>query len=280
MTTAPPSTSPSARSSARPSKSQGRTRQGTPGLLRMIITEFAVFNRDFGSIFFVVAFPAILLLGMGYAIPGLRDPITDAPEPWLGLDGVHLMAPVMVAVAIAMAGFSSLPTYLAGYRENGILRRLSTTPMAPRGVLIAQVVVNFVWLTVGSALAVVAGMALLDVPQPDSWALVTLTFPLAVTSVFGIGLIIGGLIRKASVAGGIGMVIFFPMMFFAGLWTPGPAMPDTMATIATWTPLGAAGQAFTTAWYADTGFPTLQFISMALWTVVTFTIASKTFRWR
>lgn len=272
--------SPSRPSTAGATAPSTRKKAGTPGLGRMISTEFKVYNRDFGSIFFVLFFPAVLLLGMGYAIPGIREPITDAPEAIVGLEPIHLMAPVMIGVAIASAGLSSMPTYLAGYRENGILRRLSTTPMAPRGILIAQVVVNFFWLTIGSVLAIGAAFLLLDLPQPDSWLIVGLTFPLAVTSVFGIGLIIGGIIRKASVATGVGMLIFFPMLFFAGLWTPGPAMPDTLATIATWIPLGAAGQAFTTGWYSDQGFPTLQLISMALWTVVTFAIAAKTFRWK
>lgn len=261
-------------------RAQG-SRTGMPGLRTLVATEFKIYGRDVGNIFFVLVFPTILLLGIGYIIPGMRSTIDEGGPPWEGLAAIHLLVPVMIAIAIATAGLSALPTYLASYREKGVLRRLSTTPMAPQGILIAQIAVNLVWLTMGAALSLVVGITLLDVPLPVSWWLLVLTFPLAVTSCFGIGLIIGGIIRKASVAGGVGMIFFFPMMFFAGLWTPGPAMPDTLATIATWTPLGAAGQSFTEAWFgADGSFPTLQFISMTLWTVVTFVIAAKTFRWK
>lgn len=257
-----------------------RSGLGMPGLGALTKAEATLYGRDPGNLFFVLAFPTILLLGIGLIIPGVRETLTDLPEPYVGLQPVHLLAPVMICVAIATAGLSALPTYLAMYREKGVLRRLSTTPMAPQGILIAQILVNLIWLVLGAALAIVLGIVVLDLPLPvDPW-LVVLTFPLATTAIFGIGLIIGGLIRKASTATGIGMAIYFPMLFFAGLWTPGPAMPETLQTIATFTPLGAASQSMTTAWFGDGGFPTLQFVSMAAWTVVTFAIAVRTFRWR
>lgn len=268
---------------ARPAPTRPASRHrslGMPGLSRLVSTEFRIFARDLGTIFFVLAFPTVLLVGMGLAIPGIREPITEAPAPYVGLEAIHLMAPLMICVAIATTGLSSMPTYLAMYRERGVLRRLSTTPMAPQGILLAQLAVNLFWLAVGATLAVVAGILVLDVPLPRDWLLVGLTAPLAVTSIFGIGLIIGGVVRKASTATGLGMLIYFPMLFFAGLWTPGPAMPETLQTVAAWTPLGASGQAMTTAWFADGAFPTLQFVSMALWSVVTFAVAVRVFRWR
>lgn len=254
-------------------------RGGMPGLGRLLVTELKLFTRDLGSVFFVVAFPTVLLLGLALAVPGMRDPLEDA-GPWTGLKAVDLMTPTMICVTIATAGLTSFPTYLASYREKGVLRRLSTTPMAPQGVLIAQASVNLIWLLVGSVTAVAVGVLLLDVPLPQDWTLLLLTLPLAIGSVFGIGLILGGVMRKASAAGGIGMLVYFPLLFFAGLWTPGPAMPEALQTVSTWMPLGGASQAMTTAWFGVGDFPTEQFVSMGLWTVLTFTIAVKVFRWR
>ncbi|QFG68194.1 ABC transporter permease [Ornithinimicrobium pratense] len=254
-------------------------RGGMPGLGRLISTEFRVFNRDYGNLFFVVAFPTVLLLGMGLAIPGMDQRLEDA-GPWTGLQVIDLMVPTMVCVAIATAGLSSFPTYLATYREKGVLRRLSTTPMAPQGILVALASVNLFWLAIGSVAAVAIAVVFLDVPLPVDWGLLLLTLPLAIGSVFGIGLILGGVMRKAAAASGIGMLIYFPLLFFAGLWTPGPIMPEMLRTIATWMPLGGASQAMTTAWFGVGDFPTEQFISMALWTVLTFAVAVKVFRWK
>ena len=41
-----------------------------------------------------------------------------------------------------MIAVQHVPTVIATYRERGILRRLSTTPVHPRNVLIAQ---SFEW---------------------------------------------------------------------------------------------------------------------------------------
>lgn len=117
-------------------------RLGMRGLPTLIATEARLFTRDFGNLFFVLVFPTVLLVGMGYAIPDMREPLTDAGA-LNGLRVVDLFLPVMFCVAAATAGLAALPAYLASYRETGVLRRLSTTPMRPAGVLLAQVVIHF-----------------------------------------------------------------------------------------------------------------------------------------
>lgn len=250
------------------------------GLGALITSEARLYLRDPGNIFFVLAFPSVLLIGIAYAIPGAREAMPQAPEGMEGLTPAALFAPISVCVALATAGLAAMPSYLASYREIGVLRRLSTTPMRPQGVLIAQVVVNMVAFSFGALLAILAGSIALDIPMPESPLLALALVLPATTAIFGIGLIIGGLANKASTANGIGMLIYFPMLFFAGLWTPGPAMPEVVAQIATWTPLGAASQAMTEAWFGfDGAFPWQQLASMGIWSIVTFTVAAKTFRW-
>lgn len=255
-----------------------RSHTGTRGLTALISTELKLFLRDFGNVFFVLAFPTVLLIGMGFAIPGMRDPITDLPEPWLGLRAVDLFAPLMLCVAAATAGLSSVPAYLASYRETGVLRRMSTTPMRPQGVLIAQAVVQLLGVIVGGGLALTFAFLVFDTPMPQNPALALVVFLAATTSMFGIGVLIGGLASKGATASGIGMLVYFPMLFMAGLWTPGPMMPDTVEAIATYTPLGAASQAMNEAWFG-TGMPWVQLIVMVTWTVLMFGLAARTFKW-
>lgn len=255
-----------------------RHHTGTRGLSTLIATELRLFLRDPANLFFVVAFPTVLLLGMGYAIPGMREPITDLPEPWLGLRAVDLFTPLMLCVAAATAGLTTVSAYLASYRETGVLRRMSTTPMRPHGVLIAQAVVQLTGVATGAGLALAAGLLVFGSPVPANPALSLLVFLLAVSAMFGIGVLIGGLAPKGATASGIGMLIYFPMLFLAGLWTPGPLMPDAVATVATYSPLGAASQAMNQAWF-DTGMPWLQLVVMLAWTVLMFAAAARTFRW-
>jgi ABC-2 type transport system permease protein len=58
---------------------------------------------------------------------------------------IDLYVPIMIAFVLAMLAISVLPTYLATYREKGILRRLSTTPVQPSGLLLAQLAMGVGW---------------------------------------------------------------------------------------------------------------------------------------
>lgn len=254
------------------------SRTGTRGLSTLIASEARLFLRDLGNVFFVIAFPSVLLLGMGFAIPGMREAITDIPEPWRGLRVVDLFTPMMLCVAAATAGLSTVPAYLASYRETGVLRRMATTPMRPQGVLLAQSLVQLVGVAVGGGLALILGFVVFGTPAPDNAALAVLVFVLATSSMFGIGVLIGGLAPKGATASGIGMLIYFPMLFMAGMWTPGPLMPDAVERIATYTPLGAASQAMNDAWFG-LGMPWLQLLVMTAWAVLMFSLAARTFRW-
>lgn len=248
------------------------------GLGRLTRTEARLFSRDFGSVFFALAFPTVLMVGMGLAIPGMRDPIEGLGGPFEGALVIHIFTPALVSVAIATIGLTTLPAYLAGYREQGVFRRLATTPMRPSGVLYAHVVISVVALLIAAPLAVIAGIVLFDVPLPGQWPVVIAAFLLGSAAILSIGLVIGGLAPKASVASGIGMLVYFPMLFFAGLWTPGPLMPDTLQTIAGYTPLGAVSQAMSEGWFG-TGTPWLQLGVLTAYSVVTFAVAARTFRW-
>ncbi|WP_052436669.1 ABC transporter permease [Georgenia sp. SUBG003] len=253
-------------------------RPGMRGLPALVGSEFRLFLRDPGTVFFSLVFPAVLVVGVGLALPGMRDPFTDAGPAWDGLTPIAAFLPVVLATAIAAPALSTMPTFVAGYRERGVLRRLSTTPMRPQGVLLAQVAVNVAAFVVAAALGVAAGALAFEIVAPRQVGLLLLALVLGAASTFGVGLVIAALAPKGSTAGGIGMLVYFPMLFFAGLWTPGPVMPDAVAATGRFTPLGAAGQAMEEAWFG-TGVPAFQLVVMAVWVLVLYPVAAKVFRW-
>ncbi len=76
----------------------------------------------------------------------------------------------------------------------------------------------------------------------------------------------------------IAAVLFFPLMFFAGLWVPQAMMPATLRDIGGYTPLGAAVQATQQALYV--GFPaTSPLVVLALYALVFGFLAVRFFRW-
>lgn len=263
-----------------PAPAAGSTRRPMipRGLGQLTRTEARLFSRDFGSVFFALVFPTVLLVGMSLVIPGMRTEVEGAGPPWDGLQVIHMFTPALVSVAIATVGLTTLPAYLAGYREQGIFRRLATTPMRPGGVLYAHMVISIITLLIAASAAVIVGVLAFDVPLPGQPLVLAAAFLLGAGAMLGFGLLIGGLAPKASSASGIGMLVYFPMLFFAGLWTPGPMMPDTLQTIASYTPLGAASQALSEGWFG-TGTPWLQLAVMTVYSVVLLALGARFFRW-
>lgn len=251
---------------------------GWHGLRTLTLTEARLLLRDPGTVFFALLFPTVLLVGVGFAIPGMREVMTDAPPPWGGLTAVAVYVPVALATAVATVALTTMPVYFATFREKGVLRRLSTTPMRPQGLIGAHVVISLVTVCVAALLAVLVGSLVFDLAAPANLSIVVGSFLLGILSMFSLGMLIASRAGKASTASAIGMTLYFPMLFLAGMWTPGPIMPEVLRTIGGYTPLGAATQAMTTGWF-ETGVPVSQLVVMAVWTVVLLPLGVKLFRW-
>lgn len=242
--------------------------------MRLAIVEFRLFRRDPAAVVMGLAFPALLLLVLGLVMPGFREPADDLG----GLRPVDIYVPVVLAMAIATLGLSVLPAFLSGYRERGVLRRLATTPVRPANLLTAQLAVQGAAAVVACALAVAVGLAIFGVEPPAQPAGLLVALLLGIAAVFAVGLVIAAVATTAKAANGIGMLVYFPMIFFAGVWTPGPAMPETLRRISDFTPLGAASQALQDAWAGDFPSP-LHLVVLAGYLLAGAFLAARLFRW-
>jgi ABC-2 type transport system permease protein len=74
-----------------------------------------------------------------------------------------------------------------------------------------------------------------------------LAFLLCALGVFAIGLLIAALVPTGKAGNAVGTLLFFPSMFFAGLWTPREFMPDWVQRIGDFTPMGAGERALNDA---------------------------------
>ncbi len=238
----------------------------------LLRSEFRLYFRDIAAIVFGLILSPLILIILG-SIPSFR-----APNPDLGGQSViGLYVPTMIIMAIAMVAISTMPVQLALYRERGILRRLSTTPVRPRDLLLAQAAVQFAVLLMGSLAVLVLGRLAFGVALPGNPVAFGFIFALCVAAMFGIGLMIAS-VRGSKVAQGIGSAVFFPLMFFAGLWVPVQVMPQTLRTISSYTPLGAGVQALQES--ATGHWPQLLHIGVLLaWTALAWTGAIRFFRW-
>lgn len=243
----------------------------------LVANQTRLYLREPANVFFGLAFPSIILLGVGLLIPGMRENVViDGVD--LGVRPVDVYLPVVLAMAIATSAITILPPTFGGYREKGILRRLSTTPMPASRLLVAEIVVNGSSLVAGAAIALVAAQVVFAVTAPTQPWVVVVAFVLGAVTMMALGCFIAAIVPTAGSANAVAMSIFFPMLLFAGVWTPGPVMPEALRTVATYVPLGSVSQALTEGWIGDT-VPWLQLAVMVGWTALLVPLAARWFRW-
>ncbi len=246
--------------------------------LMIVKTQARLYLREPVNVFFALLFPALLLLAIGLAIPGMREPISEGPLAPLGLRPVDLYMTSVLALAVATVALTTYPQAFAIYREKGVLRRLRTTPMPAWRLLVAEILVNLVALVLGVVGALVVAFAVFDVRLPEQPLVVLAALVLGAVSMMSLGSVITALAPTTGAASAMGMSLYFPMLFFGGVWVSVALMPDTLQTIATYVPLGAVAQALNEGWFGE-GIPLLQLAVSVGWTLVLVPLSAKLFRW-
>lgn len=242
-------------------------------LSRLTVTETKLFFREPMSVFFALAFPPILLVILG-SIPSFREP----DETLGGARVIDLYVPVIIAMAITMFAISGLPQGFATYREKGVLRRMRTTPVKPAVMLGAQLLMCSLMSVVVMVLVLAIGRLVFEVRLPEHVPAYLIGYLLCVLAMFAIGLLVASLAPNGKSAGAIGSLLFFPFLFFGGLWAPRDTMNDVLRTISDFTPLGAGVQSLSDA--AAGHWPQLLHVGVMLgWTIVAGGLAARYFRW-
>lgn len=246
--------------------------------LALLRSETRLFLRDGPSAVFSLLVPSLVLLGAGLAIPGMRETISDPSRGWVGLSLIQAYTPTVLTMALATPALSTLSVAIATHRERGVLSRMATTPVRPSAILMVQGIITLSAFLAASLLTLLVSWTVFDAPLPQSSVVAGLALLLGAISVFGLGLLIAARARTTSAATNTGMLLYFPLLFLAGMWTPGPMTPDIVQAVATYTPVGAVSQALTMAWFT-TQFPLTQLIVMVAWAAVLYPLAARLFRW-
>jgi ABC-2 type transport system permease protein len=205
---------------------------------KLLATEAKLFLREPVALFWAILFPLILIVALGVGSMHAK------PDPKLGgLRVVDVYVPITMTLVLTVLALSALPSMLASYREKGILRRMSTTPVHPSLLLGADVTVMVSVMMVALALIAAVGRIAFGVSLPRAVVPFVLTLVLAATAMLALGALIASVANTARIAAAIGTLVFFPMMFFAGLWVPQATMPAALRQVSGYTPLGAAVEA-------------------------------------
>jgi ABC-2 type transport system permease protein len=227
--------------------------------------------------------PPVLLASLGLPIVlliifGCIPATTKVSKSLGGLSYFSSSFPILIGITVLMLGAMFLPRVLVTYREQGILRRLSITPVPQAWLLAAQVILNLCLAVIGIVILTIVGIAAFGLPLPKDLVGYILVCVLTITSLFALGLGITSVAKNNGVASIMAALLFYLMLFTGGLWIPLQIMPRVLRDVCIWTPLGAAVSGIQSAMQGH--FPSAQsLICLVGYTLVFAYLSVRYFRW-
>ncbi len=242
-------------------------------LWQLTITELKLYLREVIGPVFGMGLPLLLIIIFGSLSSWSRPKAVYG-----GLTTLELYVPIWIMMAVALISLITMPLTLAGYRERGILRRMRTTPAGPLRVLAAQLTVALTTIVITVVVVLAVSRLGYGAALPRQFGGWVIAMLLTVAAMLSMGLFVAAVAPGGRAAAGIGDLLFFPLMFFSGLWLPIPNMPTVLQHISHATPLGAASGALQNATLGL--WPTwLQLLTLAAYAVAFGLAAAKFFRW-
>jgi len=243
-------------------------------LLKFTWMEIKLFLREPVGAFFTLVFPLMFLFLFG-SIYG-NDPLPQLN----GKGTVDISVPAYTAMIIATTGLLGLTITLAAYREQGVLRRLRTTPIHPLAVLASQVIVLFMMTTLGMLLLVIAGKLVYHLRFEGNVFYVLVGFTLSSFSFFSLGLVLAGLMPTARTAQVVGLAILYPMLFLSGAGFPRELLPESIINISKFLPLTYVVTLLRGLWIGESWRSHIvDVVVLSAMLVVGVLVSVKLFRW-
>jgi ABC-2 type transport system permease protein len=103
-------------------------------------------------------------------------------------------------------------------------------------------------------------------------------WPMPATANLGIGLVVAAVAPNSRVANAAGAVLFFPLMFLAGMWVPRTQMPTVLRQVSDYSPLGAGVHALQSS-IAGQWPPAQPLLLLVAYALVTGAVAGRWLRW-
>jgi ABC-2 type transport system permease protein len=228
---------------------------------------------------------AIVALGIPLLLLVIFGSIPSTSKPMQALGGIsffNLYVPTLLVFVLLALGVAFLPRQLATYRQQGVLRRMSTTPVPPSYLLAAQLTVSIVLSVVGVTILLGLGAAVFNMTLPRGIGgdLVVLTaLVLAAAALLGLGLCAAALASSPAVMQAVMLVLFYPLAFFSGLYVPIQEIHSTVIReMAKVLPTGAAFNALHAA-FTGGSLGAGPLLVLAGWAAGSSLLAARIFRW-
>ncbi|HXF71788.1 MAG TPA: ABC transporter permease [Actinomycetota bacterium] len=196
------------------------------------------------------------------------------------IDFYDFLLPGLVAMGVMNYSIVGMGVAVARFREQRILRRILATPLAPWRFIAAQVAARLLLALVQAALITATGVFLFGARIYGNVGWLFALAALGNLVFLNIGFAVAGRAPNPDAAAGVGNVVALPMMFLSGVFFPTDTLPAVMQRVVEFLPLTPLLEAMRKV--VLEGLPISstgsQLLRLAAWTVVSFLLASRLFR--
>ena len=183
-------------------------------------------------------------------------------------------------IAICAGGVMGLPLVVSDYRKKHILKRFQVTPASPLLILAVHVTIYALYSFASLFLIYAAGTIFFKFQIHGSILSFLCAYLLVMTSMFSIGILVGGIAPDIKTASAAASILYFPMLIFSGATLPYEIMPPALQTFSDLMPLT---QGIKLLKAASLGYSVKQmFLPILILTAIggiSITITLRFFRW-
>lgn len=215
---------------------------------------------------------------------GRQDPVAvkDTLVSERGSRYIDFVLPGLLAMNLMGGGIWGLGFGIVDSRRKKLLKRLAVTPMSRSQYLASYLLHRLVVMVFEVGVVVAFGALVFGVPLRGSLIAFAAACTLGTLMFGALGLLCASRVRTIEGASGVMNVVMLPMWVCSGVFFSATNFPDALQPLIQALPLTAAVDALRLNMLQGAGFTALsgELAIMALWTVVSFGVALKLFRWQ
>lgn len=229
--------------------------------------ELTILARNGEQLLLIIGIPILLLVFFSQTDVLPTDGQSNIDFLMPGILGLAVMSTAMVSLGIA-TGFE---------RSYGVLRRLGTTPLGTKRLVMAKVVAICFIEVVQLSLLIGVGMLLGWNPSQINLSMTILILLLATSCFAGIGLSLAGRLRaEVNLAAQNGL--YLVLLLLGGILIPNSELPGSIAQSAQVLPSSLLSTLLRDAFSTNT-IKLSDFASLGAWAVASCSIAMFSFKW-
>jgi ABC transporter DrrB family efflux protein len=215
---------------------------------------------------------------------GRRDPVAvvERQESEPGSRYIDFVVPGLLGMNLMGSGIWGIGFSIVDARRKRLLKRLIATPMPRWQYLASFVLSRLTWLVLEVALLLSFAVLVFKVPVRGSLLSLGAICLFSALAFASLGLLLASRARTVEGVSGLMNLVMLPMWIFSGVFFSASRFPDAIQPLIRALPLTAVNDALRATMLQGTSLSGVspQLSVIALWLVVTFPLAVRTFRWK